>query len=322
MPLCGRRRRIGVCDRRVSWRLGIERRRTHRRRHRRTLRHRRRPVIWVTETTMPVGRPPATSSTGRCGSTTRDGRSGWRSPGTITRWRSRPWLVGCLRPRPRRLGVGVGVGVGSGRLRALRPAALRRPVGSVPSGERVHGRWGTGGIPRIRGGRAATGRGTCAARTAHWLLEYGGGRNRRRGPRAGRGRPSVGVRCRRGPRSGGSGRFDSRPRAGAAGSNSGATGGDRSAGQGMPVPRLQLHGVHECPSHRALGRGRPDQPGQLGHALRAAPPCGPRVGLEGVGQRRRRSHLHGTARAGDAVSAVADLAKVICCTVCSCAAAP
>jgi hypothetical protein len=79
----------------------------------------------------------------------------------------------------------------------------------------------------------------------------------------------------------------------------------------MPVPRLQLHRVHECAPRPALGRRWPDEPGQLGHLVWSAPSCRARVGVVALGQRRRRADLHQPTRALDAVGTVADVATVV-----------
>ena len=159
----------------------------------------------------------------------------------------------------------------------------------------------------VAGRGAAPGRGACAARAAGRLLERRRGRDRRR-----RTRP---------PRSSGAwpvmptwtspsriGRVDPRSGSGPAGSDSGAADRDRPAGQGVPVPRLQLYGVHRRAPHSALGRWWRDEPGQSGHPVRPAPPGGARAGLVHVGRRRRRADVHEPARAADAVGALADVA--------------
>ena len=162
-----------------------------------------------------------------------------------------------------------------------------------------------------RGSRPSPGRGPCAAGVVGGLFGTGRGRDRRRGSRVGRGGPAAGLRCQCGPLRRGSRGVDPRSGSGPARSDGGAAGGDRAAGQGVPVPGVHLHGVHERAPCPALGRRWPDEPRQPGDAVRSAPPCRARVGVGRIGERRRRIDLHQPARANRTFGALADVETVV-----------
>ena len=257
MPRYGRRRRIGACDRRVSWSRGIERRR------------RPKPEAQANAALAQAAEPPADDTVDGDEATSESSGPGVRAPDAAIQRHPAVDMGGIHQGRLRGGQVGSG---GAGRPqkgekserageRVEERAEQRRsssdPLGYTPYDQRLYDAlvelFKTGRIARIGrtgrvGGRvrlqATSGGGPCAARAPRRLLGSARGRDRRRRARAGRGRPPAGLRRQRGSRRRGSGRHDPRSGSRPSGSDTGPTDGDRPAGQGLPVPRVQLHGVH------------------------------------------------------------------------------
>ena len=318
MPRCGRRPRIGVCDRRVSWRRGIE-------------------AQAEAEAEADAAARRA-SSAGRSGWRRSGGRSGVGGPGVRAPDAAvqRHAAVGLGRVHQGRLrrgevGPGRPGGGGASETRDEPDGAAARvsasdPVGYVPYDQRLYdalmdlfrvgsavasgrlvGRW-------IAAGRSCGHGSWCMRRSSCSSAARvdGRGRDRRRRSRAGRGRPAAGLRRQRG----------SSPWRIADGSilDQGRARRDPTVVQRVEIDRrdkgcrfpgctyTEFTNVHHI-EHWADGGA--DESGQPGHAVRSAPPCRPRAGVGRVGRRRRRADLHQPARAGDAVGAVADVATVV-----------